>query len=223
MEAQTVGITLGVIFGVLVLLYLSHVCWNPRHLGSYADKVVAITGGSSGIGKATARQVLDEGGKVALIARKQALLEETRKELLGQDPDPNRVSIHTGDVNDGERMATVMKEIFEHHGRFDVIVTSAGISEPAEFHQIPEKTYRQVLDVNVVGTRNAIYAALPYLAKGNKGRIAMVSSLGGLWGFFGFTAYSVCTSVWWVLLVQDGIVYFRLSRLNKPRHRNLLY
>lgn len=123
------------------------------------------------------------------------LLAEACSELVGSGVNESngrpKVSIHTGDVNNAQRMAEVMKEIHDTHGGIDVIVASAGISEPEEFYKISYETNRHVMDVNVLGTRNSIYAALPYLQKSGKGRIAMVSSLAGLWGFFGFTAYSV--------------------------------
>lgn len=91
----------------------------------------------------------------------------------------------------------------QHGGRIDAIICSAGISHPNEFVTTPASQFEQVLKVNVLGTRNAIYTAVPYMAYGEKrivdgaskqqsGRIVLVSSQAGQVGLYGYTAYSVC-------------------------------
>ena len=179
------------------------------------NRVIVITGGSSGIGKAVAARCLAAGAHVAILARKLPLLESARAELIAGEtkrrahvkdstsPFP-RVTIHACDVAIDASTEKAFKEIaVAHSNRIDAVVASAGISCPRRFEETDVEEFESVLRTNVTGARNSVFHALPYMSKrggggggGGKGdepsggRIVLVSSMAGQVGLYGYTAYS---------------------------------
>jgi 3-dehydrosphinganine reductase len=102
-----------------------------------------------------------------------------------------RVTIHVGDVsNDEAARAAVSGAAAAHGGVIDVVVTSAGVSQPRRFEDTPADEFTGVLATNVVGTRNAVFHALPHMTRAGGGRVVFISSQAGQVGLYGYTAYS---------------------------------
>jgi NAD(P)-dependent dehydrogenase (short-subunit alcohol dehydrogenase family) len=128
-------------------------------------------------------------------------LADAAKELkdAGVVASGQRISVHTADVTDeAAAAAAVTAAATAHGGRIDVVINSAGISQPRRFEETPAAEFLDVYKLNVIGTRNVTFAALPHMAGRNPlvpladgGRVMLVSSQAGQAGLYGYTAYSV--------------------------------
>ena len=150
------------------------------------DKVVIITGGTSGIGKALASEFGRKGSKILITGRSQEALLTTRRELSEKG-----ISIHAvcADVtlpDDNKRMAEEAKKVF---GRIDVLINNAGISMRAIFEDVDPEVIRKVMDINFYGAVYATKYCLPEIIK-NRGSIVGISSIAGFRGLPARTGYS---------------------------------
>lgn len=149
----------------------------------FKDKVVAITGASSGIGKALALDVLSQGGKVAVCARSidklQAIFGEVGDNLL----------MVQADVSIEDDCARFVNETTGKFGRLDVLINNAGISMRALFAELDLKVLKELMDINFWGTVYTTKYALPHILKQN-GTVVGVSSIAGFRGLPARTGYS---------------------------------
>ena len=138
------------------------------------DKVVVITGGSSGLGAETARHLAGEGAKVVLGARRVERLEAVAEEIgLGED------AIVKTDVTDREQVKALVDRAAGLHGRVDVMLNNAGLMplSPLEMERFDE--WDQAIDVNIKGVLWGIAAALPHFKEQKGGQFINVSSVAG--------------------------------------------
>jgi short-subunit dehydrogenase len=149
--------------------------------------VVAITGGSSGIGRAAAQLFARRGWRVALIARGLPALEAARAELAGRRA---RVSIHEADVADCDALRAAATAIVAEHGPITAWVNCAGVSVFAKFPEITDAEFRRVTDVTYLGTVNGTRVALEHMRPRDQGTIVQVCSAIGLRGVPLQSAYS---------------------------------
>jgi short-subunit dehydrogenase len=149
------------------------------------DKVVVITGGSSGIGKALAEVFGKNGAKVLITGRNKADLElaiaDLRRKSISAESFVADVSIE----NDNQRMAAEAIRLF---GRIDVLINNAGITMRALFNELDLSVVKRVMDVNFYGVLYATKACLPEIIK-NKGSIVGISSIAGFRGLPERTGY----------------------------------
>jgi dehydrogenase/reductase SDR family protein 7B len=150
------------------------------------DKVVIITGGSSGIGKACAFAFGKAGAKVVITGRDKIRLEETGKALAAEKIENLAVAGDVSSETDVQRMIT---ETVARFGRIDVLINNAGISMRALFEDLELEVIRKVMDINFWGTVYATKYALPYITA-SQGSIVGVSSIAGYRGLPGRTGYS---------------------------------
>lgn len=148
---------------------------------------VIITGGSSGIGEAFARLALARGDRVSLIARDEARLAQCAERLAGADA--ARIGWHSSDVRDEARLAAAVRSAEERFGPCDLLITSAGIAVPGYFENLGADVFREQMEVNFLGTVNAVRAVYRGMAERRHGQILMVSSAAAFIGLFGYTAY----------------------------------
>jgi len=146
-----------------------------------------VTGGSRGIGLATAHALLARGARVSLVARDAAVLARAAAEL---GDEARGVETAAADVADREALVTALAALTSAAGPCDVLVTSAGISRPGYFQELDDQTFRDLMEVNYFGTLHAIRAVVPSMIARGRGSIVGVSSAAGLLGVFGYTAYS---------------------------------
>jgi short-subunit dehydrogenase len=148
------------------------------------NKVIVITGASSGIGRALAKEFASQGARLSLGARRTELLEELRKELPETE-----ILIQKTDVSIESNCRQLIDETIKRYGQIDVLINNAGISMRAIFEDVDLKVIKQLMDVNFYGTVYCTKFALPYLLK-TKGSLVGVISIAGYVGLPGRSGYS---------------------------------
>ena len=145
------------------------------------DKVAIITGGSRGIGFATADKFLKEGAKVILTASTQASADKAVAQLKEKYPDATVAGI-SPDLSSLDSVRTAFREATSQYGCVDILINNAGVSESTPFMEYTEETFDKVMDLNVKGVFNATRAAAECMtAKGN-GVILSTSSMVSITG-----------------------------------------
>ena len=156
------------------------------------DKVVLVTGGAAGIGKATAMRFAEEGAKVVICDVNETVGQETVK-LLGAD-----AAFYKVNVADHEEVKKWIEEVVAKYGRVDVIVNNAGILRDGQLvkvkegqlvGQMSEADFDLVISINLKGVFNCAQAVAPQMIKQGSGVILNATSIVGLDGNFGQTNY----------------------------------
>ena len=153
---------------------------------AFKDKVIVITGASSGIGEAMARLYAKMGAKVVLGARNEFRLSLLRQIIRSEG---GRAEYVATDVTKEEDCRRLINRAVEAFGRIDVLICNAGISMRASFDEVDLSVLHRVMDVNFWGTVYCAKYALPYL-QSSKGSLVGISSVAGLHGLPGRTGYS---------------------------------
>jgi short-subunit dehydrogenase len=164
----------------LLLLLLNNLVFIMK------EKVVIITGASSGIGKATAREFAKHGSIVVLAARSEEILQDFEKELKQAGYEAFAVKT---DVTFEEECRNLINKTVEKYGKIDILINNAGISMRALFRDVDISVLKKLFDVNFWGAVHCTKYALPYLIK-SKGTVVGVSSVAGFVGLPGRTGYS---------------------------------
>ncbi len=138
------------------------------------NKVVVITGASSGLGEATARLLKQQGAKVVLGARRIDRLEA----LAGELDLPNGAVMRT-DVADRAQVQALVDQAVALYGRIDVILNNAGLMPQSLFERLKVEDWDRMVDVNIKGVLYGIAAVLPYMTAQKSGHIINVSSVAG--------------------------------------------
>ena len=154
----------------------------------YKDKVVIITGASSGIGLASATRFASLGAKVVLASRSIDKLEKIAEELNAHYSQPIAHCIKT-DVTKEEDCKNLIEQTVKHFGKIDILVNNAGISMRATFNDLDLKVMKSLMDTNFWGTVYCTKYALPYLLE-TKGSVVGVISTAGYVGLPARTGYS---------------------------------
>ena len=154
------------------------------------NKVVLITGGSSGIGLAAAKLLTSAGAHVWLAARRPELLETALKEVQAARRDSTQnCGIVSADVSDCKQATRIIEEVTKSAGVPDVLINSAGISQPGYVQELSPEVFEHLMQVNYLGTVYVTGAALPAMIKRGSGHIINLSSMAGYLGVFGYSAY----------------------------------
>jgi dehydrogenase/reductase SDR family protein 7B len=150
------------------------------------NKVVIITGGSSGIGKAMAEKFGREGSKILITGRNKEELAKATEELR-----QNGITVQSfqADVSVEEDNRKMAEEAIKHYGTIDVLINNAGISMRALFSEVDIAVVKKVMDINFYGVLYATKYCLPEITKKN-GSIVGISSIAGFRGLPGRTGYS---------------------------------
>lgn len=157
-----------------------------KHIGmtDFQGKIVVITGGSEGIGKALVQQFLELGAKVATCGRSSEKLA-----LLEKACNTNALMVLVADVSKQTDCEAFIKAVELKWGGIDILINNAGISMRALVSEVSINTLKNVMDINFWGTVYTTMAALPTIQK-NKGVIVGVSSIAGYRGLPGRSGYS---------------------------------
>lgn len=150
------------------------------------NKVVIITGSTSGIGKALAEKFGREGAKVVISGRQLDQLHENAASMIKAGA---HVHVVPADVSKEEDCKRLIAETISKYGQIDVLINNAGISMRALFSEVSLDVIRQVMDINFWGAVYATKYALPHLLK-TQGSVAGVSSIAGKKGLPGRSGYS---------------------------------
>jgi NAD(P)-dependent dehydrogenase (short-subunit alcohol dehydrogenase family) len=138
------------------------------------DKVAVVTGASSGIGEAAARELASRGATVVLAARAAEKLEVLQTEISAFGG--RAVAVKT-DVSDSDSVEAMVGETVEAFGSLDILVNNAGLGLSGRVAELRLEDLHHVFEVNTIGSLNCVQAALPHMRRG--GRIINVSSVVG--------------------------------------------
>lgn len=170
------------------------------------DKVVIVTGASSGIGLAMAWEFSQHGAKVALVARSVDKLEDLAARLPGE-------SQAVGcDVSSQEQCKEMVEKVISRFGRIDVLINNAGLSMRAIFDDVDLSVIHKLMDVNFWGTVYCTKYALPYLQQSH-GSVVGISSVAGIHGLPARTGYSASKYA-----MQGFLETIRIENLKKGLH-----
>ena len=155
---------------------------NNIHGQKLAGKIAVITGGSSGIGLATAKRFVEEGAHVVITGRREKELKEAAAFIK------RNVTTVAGDVSRLEDLDRLYAVVKEKHGHIDILFANAGAGTIAPLAVATEAHFDQTFDVNVKGMFFTVQKALPLFKDG--GSIILTSSVSNVLGLPGFTAYA---------------------------------
>jgi short-subunit dehydrogenase len=150
------------------------------------NKVVIITGGSSGIGKALAQKFGSEGSRILITGRNKEELTKTVDELKSKGITIHGLQSDVSVEDDNRKMA---EEAIKVYGTIDILINNAGISMRALFSELDLDVVKKVMDINFYGVLYATKYCLPEITK-NKGSVIGISSIAGFRGLPGRTGYS---------------------------------
>jgi len=151
----------------------------------FSGKIAIVTGASSGIGRATAIAMTQQGASVALVGRNERALRQTVIEC-----DSERVLTITADVTKNEDLPRIISETIERFGGIDILVNAAGILSSGTIETTTETQWDEMMTINVRSVFRLMQLATPALIK-HKGNVVNVSSVTGLRSFPGVLAYCV--------------------------------
>ncbi len=150
------------------------------------NKVIIITGASSGIGLACVYEFASRGAKIVLSARNIEKLQSLKHDLNQKGTEVLAVKT---DISKEEDCKHLIDETINHFGKIDILINNAGISMRALFHEVDLEVIKQLMDTNFWGTVNCTKYALPHLIE-SKGTVAGIISIAGYIGLPGRTGYS---------------------------------
>ncbi|MEB3215077.1 MAG: SDR family oxidoreductase [Nostocales cyanobacterium 94392] len=177
------------------------------------NKVVIITGASSGLGEATARRLAKNGAKLMLAARR----EERLKELVSDiEKDGGTAKYQVTDITNRSQVEALAEATHEAYGRIDVLVNNAGLMPLSPLEQVKVDEWDKMIDVNIKGVLYAIAAVLPIMRQQKSGHIINLSSVAGHKVFAGGTVY--CATKFAVKAISEGI---RLESNGEIRSTNI--
>ena len=133
------------------------------------DKVILITGGGSGIGKAIASRFLDMGAVVVIIGRREGTLQQGTSEF------GEKASYIVGDISESGTPSSIVEKVIKSHGKLDVLVNNAGTGSNGPLIEATDEEIKRVYDINIIAPLVMMKAALPELIK-TKGNIVNISS-----------------------------------------------
>lgn len=152
----------------------------------FKNKVVWITGATSGIGESLAIEFAKNGAKLVLSARRESELERVKAVCEGAP----EIMILTLDLEKSDNFPQLAEQVSAHFGSIDFLVNNGGISQRSEAAETPLENDRRVMEINYFGNIALTKAVLPYMQKQKSGYIVTISSLSGKFGFFLRSAYS---------------------------------
>lgn len=186
------------------------------------NKVVVITGASSGLGEATARLLANNGAKLVLGARRI-----DRLRALAADLGLNENAVVTTDVTQVEQVKALVDHAVKLHGRVDVLINNAGLMPSSLLEKQQIEDWDQMIDVNIKGVLYGIAAALPHMSAQKSGHIINVASVAGHKVSAGGVVYSATKHA--VRVISEGLrqeqsqLAHLLSGQAKPAFLHLVY
>jgi NADP-dependent 3-hydroxy acid dehydrogenase YdfG len=173
---------------------------KESHMQTLDKLVVAITGASSGIGEATARELAARGARLVIGARRTDRLDRLAVELRETGA---HITAHALDVRDRASVETFVARAEAVYGRLDALVNNAGVMPLSTLSALRVDEWNQTLDVNVRGVLHGIASALPRMKRQGRGHFVNVASIGAHTSFAGAAVY--CASKFAVWAISDAL------------------
>ncbi len=154
----------------------------------WKDKVILLTGASSGIGEALAVALAKKGAILGLLARRKELLEKLAKECEAAG---GTARVFACDVTNEDDVLAAADDFFAEFNRIDILIANAGIGgNDADTRALKPLAVKKVIDINLLGAVNSVHAVLPRMVERGSGHIVAISSLAGFRGLPRSAAYS---------------------------------
>ncbi|MCA5012950.1 MULTISPECIES: SDR family oxidoreductase [unclassified Enterococcus] len=153
---------------------------------SIKNKVVIITGASSGIGEATAKLLAQKGAKVVLAARRKEHLKQLAEEINANSGEAAYRVTDVTKAEDNKQLVAFAKEVY---GKIDVIFLNAGIMPSSPLSALKVDEWDQMIDINIKGVLNGLAAVLPSFIEQKSGHVITTSSVAGLKAYPGSAVY----------------------------------
>ena len=154
----------------------------------WKNKVVFLTGASSGIGEALAFEMAKRGAIVGMLARREDLLKEISEKI---EASGGASRYYAADVTDAKAVAEAAKSLQNEFGKIDILIANAGIGgNNEETRNLNAEAVAKVININLIGAVNAVAAVLPAMLENKNGQLVAVSSLAGFRGLPKSAAYS---------------------------------
>jgi len=151
----------------------------------FKNKVVIVTGASSGIGRSCVYQLAQRGAKLALVSRSEDKLEQIKNDL----GNTNAIAIKA-DVSKKDDVDQMVKKVVAHYSRVDILINNAGIGLRGSVISAPLEHFNQLIETNLMGVLYGVRAVYPLMKEQGGGIIVNVSSIAGLKGFYNSGLYS---------------------------------
>jgi len=152
------------------------IAWRARPGASLRGDVALVTGGSRGLGFLLARQLLDEGCRVAICARDTHTLDRARRRLEAETS--GEVAAFVCDVADADAVERLVDDVVARFGGLSIVVNNAAVIQVAPLDTLEIEDFRSAIDIALMGMVHTTFAALPHLRRA-RGRIANITSIGG--------------------------------------------
>lgn len=152
----------------------------------FENKIIWITGASSGIGAEMANQLSEAGATIILSARNETGLIQVKNELKNSQ---NHLCLPL-DLEHSENFSDLAKQVFDKYGRIDFLFNNGGLSQRSTVAETSLEIDRKIMEINYFGNIALTKAVLPYMIEQKSGHIIVISSIAGKFGFFLRSAYS---------------------------------
>ena len=167
---------------------------------NFKNKVVVITGASSGIGEAAAKQFAKKGANIVLVARRKDKLEEVEKKLSKYSV---KTMVYVCDVSDKEQVKQMSEKVIATFSQIDILVNNAGFVIYGKVEELSIEEIESQMQTNYFGMINCTKNFLPHFMKQNSGHIVNVASVGGSFGVPGIASY--CATKFAMLGFSEGL------------------
>ncbi|GFU45781.1 3-ketodihydrosphingosine reductase [Nephila pilipes] len=178
-------------FTIILICVALYLFFREKKTIDLTNEHCVVTGGSSGIGLAIAIHSAKMGANVTIIARSKIRLQAAKEEICSVIKNSQqKVLTFSVDLSKDYNLKEIVKEAENQAGPITLLINCAGTSVCHRFEETSLEEFRKLLDINFLGSINMTQAVLPFMKERKFGRIAFISSVAGLVGIYGYSAYS---------------------------------
>ena len=181
---------------------------------NFKNKIVVISGASSGIGEAAAEKFAKKGADIVLVARRKEKLDEVERKLSKYSV---KILVQVCDVSDKEQVKQMSEKVIETFSRIDVLVNNAGFVIYGKVEELSIEDIESQMQTNYFGMINCTKYFLPYFLKQNSGHMVNVASVGGSFGVPGIASYCATKFATGISLSSETVANAIIKAANSSR------